>query len=136
MLFYLELILMPLRPKKPCAHPGCPNLTLGKYCDKHKKNSHKYDEFRGTAAQRGYDSRWRKARLLFLREHPFCVYCERKGKLIPAQIVDHIVPHKGDFSLFWDEKNWQPLCASCHSRKTVEEDGGFGNAIKGVIKHG
>ncbi|WP_186318376.1 HNH endonuclease, partial [Bacillus pumilus] len=23
--------------------------------------------------------------------------------------------------------NWQPLCASCHNRKTAKEDGGFGN---------
>ncbi|WP_353056028.1 hypothetical protein [Mesobacillus subterraneus] len=28
--------------------------------------------------------------------------------------------------LFWNVHNWQSLCASCHSSKTVKEDGGFG----------
>ncbi|WP_144469068.1 HNH endonuclease signature motif containing protein, partial [Bacillus pumilus] len=38
-------------------------------------------------------------------------------------------PHKGDKKLFWDSSNWQPLCASCHNRKTAKEDGGFGNGL-------
>lgn len=40
--------------------------------------------------------------------------------------MDHIVPHKGDMTLFWDRNNWQSLCSACHKRKTVLEDGGFG----------
>ncbi|WP_085981300.1 MULTISPECIES: HNH endonuclease signature motif containing protein [unclassified Paenibacillus] len=48
-----------------------------------------------------------------------------KGKLEPATVVDHITPHKGDMGLFWDQGNWQPLCATCHSIKTAKEDGGF-----------
>ena len=32
-----------------------------------------------------------------------------------ASIVDHIVAHRGDQSLFWDKANWQPLCVHCHS---------------------
>lgn len=32
----------------------------------------------------------------------------------PAAIVDHIKPHNGDMSLFWDSDNWQPLCKWCH----------------------
>lgn len=27
---------MPKKSKKPCKHPGCPNLTDGKYCEEHK----------------------------------------------------------------------------------------------------
>ncbi|WP_369680053.1 HNH endonuclease [Brevibacillus laterosporus] len=26
--------------------------------------------------------------------------------------------------MFWDRKNWQPLCESCHNRKTAREDRG------------
>ncbi|MFR3634507.1 MAG: HNH endonuclease [Sutterella sp.] len=37
-------------------------------------------------------------------------------------------PHKGDMALFWDQSNWQPLCHTCHSKKTAREDGGFGNS--------
>jgi 5-methylcytosine-specific restriction protein A len=31
-------------------------------------------------------------------------------------------------ALFWDQSNWQPLCHTCHSKKTAREDGGFGNS--------
>jgi 5-methylcytosine-specific restriction protein A len=41
-------------------------------------------------------------------------------------VADHVVPHKGDWLLFVDEKNLQGLCLSCHSKKTATEDGGFG----------
>ena len=33
-------------------------------------------------------------------------------------LLDHIIPHRGDQKLFWDEQNWQPLCKDCHDRKT------------------
>ena len=40
---------------------------------------------------------------------------------MPATDVDHIVPHRGDMSLFWDVNNWQALCHECHARKTYAE---------------
>nr|DAY20651.1 MAG TPA: HNH endonuclease [Caudoviricetes sp.] len=73
---------------------------------------------RGGAAERGYDGRWRKARIAFLQRNPLCVECMRKGVLTPATVVDHIIPHRGDKELFWNEENWQALCKSCHDRKT------------------
>lgn len=85
---------------------------------------------RETASQRGYDSRWQKARIGWLRSHPLCVHCEREGLVRAATDVDHIKPHKGDKVLFWDNSNWMSLCHSCHSRKTANEDGGFGREIK------
>lgn len=45
-------------------------------------------------------------------------------------MVDHIIPHKGDQSLFWDQMNWESLCARCHGLKTATEDGGFGREAK------
>ena len=45
-------------------------------------------------------------------------------------MVDHIIPHKGDEALFWDEDNLQSLCTPCHNQKTAREDGGFGNTKK------
>lgn len=39
-----------------------------------------------------------------------------------AEVVDHIVPHRGDGKLFWDEGNWQALCKNCHDSKTMTED--------------
>ena len=59
--------------------------------------------------QRGYDSKWDRARRAFLAAHPFCAACEQRGKLHPATVVDHIEPHRGDHKLFWRRSNWQPL---------------------------
>jgi 5-methylcytosine-specific restriction enzyme A len=118
---------VPNKPLRPCNKVGCPNLTRERYCDQHKPQEHKrYDDKRENAAKRGYDHRWRKARLAFLRKYPLCKHCLQEGKLTPATVVDHIVPHKGNTELFWDEENWQSLCDSHHSRKTAKEDGGFG----------
>ncbi|RXZ42693.1 HNH endonuclease [Crenobacter cavernae] len=127
---------MPPRPMKPCCAPGCGRLTTARFCDAHaeryaqqaKQVRQQYDRGRGTAAERGYDSKWQKARAGFLRKHPLCVECDRCGSVTAATVVDHIVPHKGDRDMFWDRSNWQPLCKSCHDRKTAREDGGFGNA--------
>lgn len=110
---------MPRKPKKPCKHPGCPQLTNDHYCDQHAK-LHIND--REKAFERGYNSRWQKASKRFLAKHPVCVRCERIGKLTPATVVDHIKPHRGDKVLFWNESNWQPLCKKCHDRKTRTMD--------------
>jgi len=80
---------------------------------------------RGSAHSRGYGVRWRKARLRFLAEHPLCVMCERRGVISAAAIVDHIIPHKGDAALFWDENNWQGLCITdANSVKQAQERSG------------
>ena len=52
---------MPTKPKTPCKHPGCPELVEAgrKYCDKHKPL---HPEEIRSPSERGYDSRWRKAR--------------------------------------------------------------------------
>lgn len=83
-----------------------------------------YDRERGTAAERGYDRRWQKYRAWYLSQHPLCVYCQAKGIVRAATVVDHIEPHKGDERKFWNEANHQSLCAGCHNRKTASEDMG------------
>jgi len=80
-----------------------------------------------TSSQRGYDYRWQKAREQYLNEHPLCVFCERNGRTAGAKVVDHIVAHRGDMVLFWDQTNWQSLCKPCHdSVKQAEEAAGLG----------
>lgn len=75
-----------------------------------------------TSAQRGYGYKWQKAREQFLREHPLCVRCTADGLVTAATVVDHIEPHRGDQSLFWRRSNWQPLCATHHSRDKQREE--------------
>jgi 5-methylcytosine-specific restriction endonuclease McrA len=82
-----------------------------------------------------YDARWRKARINFLAEHPLCVLCKQAGRLTPSTVVDHVIPHKGDLSLFWDTRNWQAICATCHEAvKKAAERGG--NPMRGCDVNG
>ena len=117
--------------KRPCTHPGCTALVSignGPKCERHKRQDRRErDQRRGSSYQRGYTRDWKAARDQYLRLHPLCVECHRQGKIIPAIVVDHIVPHKGNMKLFWDQMNWQALCHRHHNIKTAQEDGGFGN---------
>ena len=116
-----EVFHMPRFPNHPCSHPGCPRLVPRgkKYCDEHAAL---HPEESRSAGGRGYGSKWNKARRRYLEKHPLCVMCMKDGRYVRATDVDHIIPHRGDPVLFWDENNWQALCHSCHSRKTRSED--------------
>lgn len=80
------------------------------------------DRQRPSARHRGYDAEWQRLSAEFLRRRPVCVTCGQ-----PATVTDHIVPHRGNERLRLEPLNWQPLCRSCHARKTAAADGGFGN---------
>lgn len=112
---------MPKIPDHPCAHPGCPALVPRgkKYCDEHAAI---HTEEQRPAAARGYGAAWRGARKRYLAAHPLCVKCMKEGRCVKATDVDHIIPHRGDMKLFWNESNWQPLCHRHHSMKTRRED--------------
>jgi 5-methylcytosine-specific restriction protein A len=111
---------MPLSAPRPCGQPGCRALVRGaSMCPEHAR---KREQERGTSTQRGYDSRWRKARLAYLKRHPLCVLCLPRP--VPAEVVDHIRDHKGDKTLFWDVNNWRSLCTPCHNART--DAGDFG----------
>jgi 5-methylcytosine-specific restriction endonuclease McrA len=58
-------------------------------------------------------SRWQRLRRLQLREHPLCKFCLEVGRVAPATVVDHIVPHRGDWTAFCTGK-LQSLCERCH----------------------
>ncbi len=109
---------MPSKPKRPCRFPGCPGFCeQGQvFCKDHMAWSG--DRLRGGADARGYDARWRTARKRFLQTHPLCAECMKENSITPATVVDHIIPHRGDQSLFWDESNWQGLCERHHNIKT------------------
>lgn len=117
---------------KLCGWPGCSNLVLeGYYCPKHKAiaDQRKKDRkiFTGTKRDRSgsyhqlYNSvKWRKISKEFLAKYNVCVICGAK-----ATIADHITPHRGNEDLFYDTNNLQPMCWSCHTRKTLAENNNF-----------
>lgn len=139
---------MPNLARRPCSHPGCSALTQGKYCSKHAAAHRKLDEVkRASSTERGYGYKWQKLSKAYLRDHPICECddCKERPQLLPAHVVDHIIPHRlkqaldsGDpdriakaQKLFWSQKNWQAMNKQCHDRKTAREDGGFGRPARG-----
>ena len=59
-------------------------------------------------------ARWRRLRKLQLAQEPMCKFCLERGVVTAANVVDHAVPHKGDWTAFVTGK-LQSLCASCHN---------------------
>ena len=101
-----------LPPRVPVAQQRVPTIQPGSW-----------RAGRTSSTARGYGYRWQRAREAFLAEHPLCVMCQAEGRVEPATVVDHVVPHRGDERLFWDRGNWQSLCARCHSgaKQRMEE---------------
>lgn len=109
---------MPTRPKRPCCHPGCGQLTDGRFCEAHREREPKPLSWRttsGSSTSRGYGAAWRRLRKMIIARDPFCVLCGKH----PTEHVDHIVPKAsgGDDS----EANLRGLCESCHMRKTAQD---------------
>lgn len=114
---------MPRRAPRLC---GCFNVVpFGQLCDcQHAREAERKaraDAARPNASERGYGSKWRREREAFLArpENRLCACgCGRV-----ADVVDHIILHRGDNKLFWDRKNWQPMAASpCHASKKQREE--------------
>lgn len=104
-------------PRAPsiCSTPGCP---LPAPCPTHPARGR---DTRPPASARGYDHRWAERSRAFLADHTQCCRCPA-----PSAEADHIIPR-------WvlvlvgaidpdDASHLQPLCKSCHSKKTRIED--------------
>jgi 5-methylcytosine-specific restriction protein A len=101
---------MALRPKTICNWAGCGKaIDNARYCERHEAlhqaQENKRKSIRNEDYSRMYTWNWRKYSSTFLKAHPLCLKCLEDGKIIPATEVDHIVPHKGDKDLFWQEDN-------------------------------
>ena len=105
---------MPSSAPKICGHCGKAHhkgevCAIGARLTRERKA--RFDKTRPTARQRGYTAEWQRESKAFLANNPNCIRCAK-----PAEVVDHRTPHKGDIAIFWDRRNWQPLCSHCHNR--------------------
>ena len=100
------------RSKHFCNHPGCNALVTDTYCEAHAP-LHQYTDDRESAGARGYDSRWRKVRERYLRQHPLCERHDKQGRAVVATMVHHINPIS-DGGKRYDPDNLMALCFSCH----------------------
>lgn len=108
-----------LKPKLKTADARPAGLKMAESADSWRAGKGK------SSTARGYGYKWQQYRLRYLARHPLCAFCEAKGLLTPATVVDHKTPHRGDQDLFWDESNHQPLCKPCHDgeKQRMEKSG-------------
>lgn len=115
---------MPSLPPRACCVPGCTNYALsgkGRCANHIRKMQTDYREKTNAMYKTG---RWREKRRRQLEREPLCRECLKHNELTQATEVDHIVPHKGDKTLFFDDGNLQSLCHKHHSIKTARENAG------------
>ena len=95
---------MPRKPKKPCAYPGCPNLTDGRYCPEHQAQvNREYEKYgRDLRTKRRYGRAWKR-----IRDKPL------------SEGGTH------------DRSNLIALCKSCHSRIHAERGDRWGKRPEG-----
>jgi len=115
---------MPLRSLRPCKQVGCPQLTRDSsgYCDEHihavNEQQTRYERYRGSARQRGYDSTWERLRKIVLRENPLCHDCLDRDRITPAKEVHHIKKVREHPALRLVKSNLMCLCSQCHKSRT------------------
>lgn len=112
---------MPINALRVCSHPGCPELVIRGYCEKHERKPFETANSQRPEWQHLYNSsRWLAIRKYQLIKDPWCAECLKNGQHIFATECDHINPHRGDANKFFGGP-FQSLCKSCHSRKTLSE---------------
>jgi 5-methylcytosine-specific restriction endonuclease McrA len=58
---------------------------------------------------------WARRRAYQLMIEPLCRLCLEAGRVTPATVADHVMPHRGDYTAF-RLGQLRSLCADCHNR--------------------
>ena len=118
---------MPYKPKKPCAHSGCPKLTTNRYCEEHaRQEAVYYNRYeRDPDSSKRYGRSWAKIRAAFLMANPLCEVCRDEGRLTPAALAHHKQKLTDGGTNDWN--NLQALCQACHSRHHAASGDRFNN---------
>ncbi|MDN3627161.1 hypothetical protein [Methylobacterium isbiliense] len=45
-----------------------------------------------------------------------------RGEVVPASVVNHRRPHRGEWALFIDPENHESVCKPCHDREIQREE--------------
>lgn len=81
-----------------------------------------WESTRASRHARGYGRVHVRLRALLLAQEPLCRMCTAKGRVTPATIADHVTPLAAGGERDTLE-NLQPLCAECHTAKTLKDQG-------------
>src|SRR5947208_1619432 len=90
-----------------------------------KQAKQAYEARRNALPWRAWHSsyRWKQRRAAQLRAQPTCAWCKQRGVDRVATVAHHIIPHRGDYALFWHGE-LASLCASCHDIDAQRMEGG------------
>jgi 5-methylcytosine-specific restriction enzyme A len=69
-----------------------------------------YESQRGSARRQGYTAGWDRLSRTYRSTFPLCAGCLAVGRIALAQVVDHVLPAKGNPDRMWSFENLQPLC--------------------------
>ena len=89
---------------------------MGSRPDPRSPKANAYRRWYGTA-------RWRRLRAEQLERQPLCERCQSQGRVTPATVCHHTVPHRGDPILFW-RGPFASSCAPCHDIDAQREERG------------
>lgn len=81
---------------------------------------HQVGYVRQRSDPRYHTARWTKLSSMLRRtpEFTMCAECQKKGLMVPAEVIDHIKPaFLCTDEEFYDRKNLQPLCKKCNHAK-------------------
>lgn len=112
---------------RPCSAPGCPNVLRGPgRCLQHggPEPAHRWDTNRRPDVKRLAGTANQRRRMRLFAQEPFCRECSKQGKLVVAQIADHIIPLGESGATFddpYDLTLLQPLCQRHSDEKTQQE---------------
>lgn len=107
-------------------HAPCPTGSKVHKPKRQRRDSETVQRTRELHSHSWYNlKRWSDIRLAHLSTSPLCMACLKEGKLMPGEIVDHVIPHQGAAKLFWDKTNLQTLCWRHHNTKSHAEKQGI-----------
>ena len=73
------------------------------------------ERFRGSARERGYTTEWDHLRNDYIENNPLCEEHLRRGFVLSAEVVDHMIPISEDPSGRLNSANLDSLCHDCHN---------------------
>lgn len=102
--------------------------TINKLERKKKSNAPRKETDMRKLRQKAYQNKhWRKMRDTYLKEHPICEECLKKGIVTPAEDVHHIKsPFRGgevNYNMLLDYHNLESVCKDCHGEIHAQQQG-------------
>ena len=114
---------MPIAPlNTKCRELGCKNdkTSRSTFCAEHGGGITEKGRENSKLYSTGY---WQKQRRAQLSKDPLCAACLLEGRVVQAEAIDHVFPHRQNAEKF-KTNLFQSLCIAHHTIKTQEENEG------------